>query len=45
MAALCGFRAIWLSRNEAGLFIDARERPSLASAMWRLISRIGIHTA
>ena len=33
MAALCGFRAIWLSRNEAGLFIGARERPSRAGAI------------
>ena len=33
MAALCGFRAIWLSRNEAVLFIGAQERASRASAI------------
>ena len=33
MAVLCGFRAIWLSRNEAVLFIGAQERASRASAI------------
>ena len=44
IAAFSRLRAIWLLSNEAASLIDERERTAHVAAMWRRISRIGIHT-